>query len=49
MLSCYGSSFAVDRPIGQIKPIDSKAIWQPEEVPSDDELDEVYENRRRPK
>lgn len=39
----------VTRPIGQIKPVDSKAIWQPEEVPSDDEDDDAFETRARPK
>ncbi|DAZ93119.1 TPA: hypothetical protein N0F65_012825 [Lagenidium giganteum] len=36
---------AVDRPIGQIKPVDKKAIWQPDEVPSDDEDDDAFETR----
>ncbi|GLE02543.1 hypothetical protein PINS_up011381 [Pythium insidiosum] len=37
-----------DRPIGQIKRADPKAIWQPEEVPSDDEDDDSFETRARP-
>ncbi|TMW60119.1 hypothetical protein Poli38472_000161 [Pythium oligandrum] len=42
------SAPVVDRPIGQIKPVDSKAIWLPEEVPSDDEDDDTFDTRRRP-
>jgi hypothetical protein len=40
---------AVTRPIGQIKAVNPKAIWQPEEVPSDDEDDDAFETRARPK
>ncbi|KAJ0410807.1 hypothetical protein ATCC90586_010130 [Pythium insidiosum] len=36
-----------DRPIGQIKRADPKAIWEPEEVPSDDD-DDSFDTRTRP-
>jgi hypothetical protein len=41
--------FAVTRPIGQIIEQDTKAIWSMDEVPSDDEDDDAFETRARPK
>lgn len=38
----------VDRPIGQIKVADPKAIWDPSEVPSDDDDDDAFDTRTRP-
>ncbi|KAL3669853.1 hypothetical protein V7S43_005230 [Phytophthora oleae] len=37
------------RPIGQIRPEDPKAIWSMDEVPSDDEDDDSFETRVRPR
>lgn len=37
------------RPIGQIRQEDPKAIWSMHEVPSDDEDDDAFETRSRPK
>ncbi|EGZ26773.1 hypothetical protein PHYSODRAFT_477374 [Phytophthora sojae] len=39
----------VTRPIGQIRQEDPKAIWSMHEVPSDDEDDDAFETRSRPK
>ncbi|KAG2933194.1 hypothetical protein PC116_g16101 [Phytophthora cactorum] len=39
----------VTRPIGQIRQEDPKAIWSIDEVPSDDEDDDSFETRARPK
>ncbi|ETI33742.1 hypothetical protein L914_18847 [Phytophthora nicotianae] len=39
----------VTRPIGQIRQEDPKAIWSMDEVPSDDEDDDSFETRARPK
>lgn len=49
MRAANSVEMAVTRPIGQIKAADPKAIWQPEEVPSDDEDDDAFETRARPK
>ncbi|KAG7387572.1 Protein pih1d3 [Phytophthora pseudosyringae] len=39
----------VTRPIGQIRQEDPKAIWSMDDVPSDDEDDDAFEIRARPK
>ncbi|RLN50879.1 hypothetical protein BBJ29_001567 [Phytophthora kernoviae] len=39
----------VTRPIGQIHQEDPKAIWAMDEVPSDDEDDDTFDTRTRPK
>ncbi|KAF1319995.1 Pih1 domain-containing protein 3, partial [Globisporangium splendens] len=43
-----GRKMALARPIGQIKPVDPRAIWNLDEVPSDDEDDDAYGTRSRP-
>ncbi|KAG6963528.1 hypothetical protein JG688_00008103 [Phytophthora aleatoria] len=40
---------SLTRPIGQIRQEDPKAIWSIDEVPSDDEDDDSFETRARPK
>ena len=39
----------MDRHIGQIIPDDPKSIWKEEEVPYDEELDELTDDRPPPK
>ncbi|KAI9996526.1 hypothetical protein PInf_014254 [Phytophthora infestans] len=48
-LSGASKPLEVTRPIGQIRQEDPKAIWSMNEVPSDDEDDDTFETRARPK
>ncbi|GMF27358.1 unnamed protein product [Phytophthora fragariaefolia] len=41
--------FPVTRPIGQIHQEDPNAIWSLDEVPSDEEDDDAFDTRSRPK
>ena len=39
----------VDKPIGQILPEDPKAIWRDDEIPHEENVEDISDSRLRPK